>query len=169
VTDRMQNTDDEQRMLALFHEHLCDQDSVRFNAALCRTLHFLDDLIDRDKPLADAEVIDAFRAALVLIPSNPFFARHAHELVPLIDLAFLSWRSATTMERRGAVAAKRIAYVIRSDYLNVFLRSVQILRGHDYAAAVAPAIRAEWHLEGWDGYLAALDAETAERTSHGTV
>lgn len=169
MTDPTQDNDAEQRMLTLFREHLPNEDAVQFNAALCRVLHVVDDVIDRDAPLIDGDIVRAFRTALVVIPSNPFYARHAHELVPLIDLAFLSWASATHMERNCAEAAKRIAYVIRSDYLNVFLRSVQILRGHDYACMVAPSVRAMWHLEGWEGYLAALDHEAQQRSRHGPV
>ena len=72
-----------------FFEHflLGNQAAVNFNLLFRDILHTWDDLIDRDKPVSGEAIHQAFRAALVLLPANPFYRDWLEKLLrkPLED------------------------------------------------------------------------------------
>ncbi len=143
----------------MVRDFLKDEDAAAFVTDLCATVHVWDDLIDRDKPVSDLEVRDAFRTLLVVLPANPFYRKHFNDIHPLLDASIVSWLTANKFEASKGVEKLRLAYVIRSDYINVILKCAALLHGFDYSVRIAPAIRAWWHAEGWDGYVNALRAQ----------
>jgi hypothetical protein len=136
-----------------------DADAARFCGQVCAAAHLFDDLADRDRAVSPDEVLQAFRALLVEIPANRFYRAHFEQLHPLFDACLLSWGTANRFEAAGGEERLRIAYVIRSDYMNLVLRCAQIVGGFEYAERVAPKLRELWHAEGWDGYLKALELQ----------
>lgn len=155
----------------VFAEHLANrEDAIAFNLQMCDVLHLWDDLIDRDKPVHPVDINRGFQAALVDIPRNTFYREHFDRLNPLVSACILSWHTANKWEAEDRLNDLRLAFVVRSDYINLFLASVAIVRGEDYAVKVAPDVRAYWHAEGWDGYLINLAAEkAAKRGQHGML
>ncbi|MBA3622938.1 MAG: hypothetical protein H0W48_00410 [Methylibium sp.] len=137
-------------------DFLKDEDAAAFVTQLVTAAHLWDDLIDRDKPVSATDVRDAFRTLLVTLPANPFYRRNFDQLHPLLDASVISWLTANKFEAAGGAEKLRLAYVIRSDYINVILKCAQLLHGFDYAVRIAPVLRAWWHAEGWDGYVNAL-------------
>lgn len=151
----------------VFADHLAGhEDAIAFNLLMCDVLHLWDDLIDRDKPVSPEAINRGFQAALVDIPRNLFYREHFDRLNPLVAACILSWHTANTWEAEERLADLRLAFVVRSDYINLFLASVAIVRGDAYAVRVAPEVRAYWHAEGWDGYLINLAAEKAAKGEH---
>lgn len=138
---------------------LRDADAARFVAQVCAAAHLFDDLADRDREVTPEQVLAAFRALLVEIPANPFYRRNFEQLHPLFDTFILSWGTANVLERGDDEERLRVAYVIRSDYMNLVLRCAQLLHGFDYALQVSPRLRDLWHVEGWRGYLKALERQ----------
>jgi hypothetical protein len=155
----------------VFAEHLAgNEDAIAFNLQMCDVLHLWDDLIDKDKAVTADTINRGFQAALVDIPCNPFYRRHFDALNPLVSACILSWHTANRWEAEERLEELRLAYVVRSDYINLFLGSVAIVQGSEYAARVAPEVRAYWHGEGWQGYLINLAAEkAAKRGQHGML
>ncbi len=156
---------DEQLRQRLTDLLMGNESALAFNAALIETLHVWDDLIDLDKPVAPEAIHRAFRNALVVIPSNDFYRQNFSQLFPLLDNLILNWLAANEME--SAREQLDIAWVIRSDYCNVLLKCLQIVGGFTYARTVWPEVRAFWHGEGYDKYLANLAAEQANKLSLG--
>lgn len=144
-----------------FFEHflLGDKAAVAFNLLFVEILHAWDDLIDRDKPVSDEDIHEAFQRALVLLPANPFYRKHFEHLHPLIDVAILNWHAANALEATESHADKEIAFITRSDYLNVFVKSLLLVGGFNYARKVLPDVRRFWHGEGFTKYLLNLAAE----------
>lgn len=138
---------------------LHDADAARFVSLIFGAAHLFDDLADRDKPVTPAEVLQAFRTLAVDLPANPFYRAHFEQLHPLLDVFILSWSTANAFEAGDDEEMLRIAYVIRSDYMNLVLRAAQILHGFDYAQRISPKLRELWHVEGWQGYLKSLEAQ----------
>lgn len=138
---------------------LRDEDAARFVALIAGAAHLFDDLADRDRVATPQEVLQAFRALAVHLPANPFYRAHFEQLHPLLDVFILSWGTANAFEAGDDEEMLRIAYVIRSDYMNLVLRAAQILHGFDYALHIAPKLRELWHVEGWRGYLKALELQ----------
>ena len=138
---------------------LHDADAARFVAMVCAACHLFDDLADRDREVTPAEVLDGFRVLLVEIPGNAFYRRNFEQLHPLMDSFILSWGTANVFEAGDDEERLRVAYVIRSDYMNLMLRCAQLLHGFDYALRISPVLRDMVHAEGWRGYLKALDVQ----------
>lgn len=122
-----------------------------------------DDLIDRDKPVADGEINHAFEAALVLIPSNPFYRLHSETLGALLHNSIRNWHLATRIEREQETALLPAAFVLRSAYADIFAQVAYITGGAEYALTVAMAARRQAHAEGLDGYILSLAIERKAR------
>lgn len=160
----------QEQLSALNDALLGDQPAVMLNAALVEILHTWDDLVDKDKAVDDEAVNRAFRLALVVIPGNPFYQQHFSVLHPLLDNLILNWMAATSMERTPETPVDLpVAFVIRSDYCNFLLKSMVLVGGFDHARAMWPNVRRFWHREGYDGYLRALEEETAAREGEANV
>ncbi len=155
----------------VFAEHLAGNEAaIAFNLQMCDVLHLWDDLIDGDKPVTPEAINRGFYEALVELPCNPFYRAHFDALQPLVSACILSWHTANKWEAEERVEELRLAYVVRSDYINLFLASVAIVKGAEYAVRVAPEVRAYWHGEGWQGYLINLAAEKAAKEArHGML
>lgn len=149
----------------LGHYLLGNEAAVAFNLLFTEVLHLWDDLIDRDHPekVTDEDIHRGFRGALVLLPANPFYRAYFDQLHPLIDVAILNWMAANTLEGTDALTDKEIAFIVRSDYINVFVKSLQLVGGFEHARKVLPEVRRLWHDEGYDQYLVNLRAEQLAR------
>lgn len=127
-------------------------------------LHFWDDLIDQDRHLAQQEIHDSMFKALVLLPSNPFYAQHLQSLQPVLVNAIANWRAANAFEATGDTRQLQLAFVIRSDYANILIQMAYLVGGHDWVMSVAPSIRDMWTDEDFDSYLINLAHEKAMRS-----
>ena len=137
--------------------------AVDFLEAIVSVLHFWDDLIDRDKAVAESEINAAFYTMLVSLPRNPFYMRHFDHLNPILVNAITNWHLANSMEHEGDDAALRCAFILRSSYVDLITQSALAVGGMDWARYVGAEIRRYAHKEGWDGYLVNLAAEKAAR------
>jgi hypothetical protein len=136
-----------------------------FVEAIVRVLHFWDDLIDRDKPLDDGTINRAMLDALVTLPSNPFYRAHFDRLSAVLMNSITNWHVATKFERTGDEYRERIAYILRSSYVDLITTAALIVGGPEYAIEVGEEIRVYAHKETWGGYLINLRAEKAARAA----
>jgi len=138
-------------------------EAVGFVAGLLDVIYVWDDLIDRDKPVAAEAVNGAFCRLLVSLPANPFYRRYFDALHPLISAAIVSWLTANTLEASDDEGLdKQIAFIVRSDYLGVVAKVLELCRGFDFAVAAMPALRRYVHEEGFAAYCQALANEQRE-------
>jgi hypothetical protein len=144
---------------------LGDDDATKFFLDFFEVAHTLDDLVDRDTDVGDAEIVGAFRRALLDIPQNMFYRQYFRDLQPLFSVALLNWLAATKMERAGTESP--VAFAIRSDYCNVLLKCMEIVGGFDHANKHWHEVRTWWHQEGLNGYGHALEKEAADRRAKG--
>ena len=120
--------------------------------AFCRdvldVVAIYDDLIDKDKPIADRDIHRAMWLALVDMPRNPFYRAHFDLLNPLVIQAIVNWRAANRLETTGNASA--VSFVIRSTYADIISMCATILHGP--AVSETLAIRTFIHDEGIDQY-----------------
>lgn len=140
--------------------------AAEFIDSIYNVLHLWDDLIDHDKPVTDMQVNDAFYAILIEIPRNPFYRKYFDFLNPILANAITNWHIANRMERRGDEYEKRIAYVLRSSYVDLLTQSALLLGGVEHAAAVGYDNRLYTHKETLEGYLSNLEIEEQARNAH---
>lgn len=126
-------------------------------------LHFWDDLIDRDKPLPDELINRVMLDALITLPRNPFYRANFDPLNTVLMNSITNWHVATKLERSGDEYRERIAYILRSSYVDMISTAALIVGGPSYATEVAEQIRLYAHSETWGGYLVNLRNETKAR------
>ena len=126
-------------------------------------LHFWDDLVDRDHVVPDEEINRAMMIALITLPRNPFYVQNFPVLNTILMNAITNWQVATRFERVGDDYEKRIAYILRSSYVDIITTSANIVGGPEWAILVGEKIRRFAHGETYDGYIVNLENECAER------
>lgn len=114
--------------------------AVNFFLILRSVLHFWDDLIDKDRPITDQDINGVMWNALVELPRNPFYRQHFDTLNPMLVNAIANWQAATEFERTGGAKRLQIAFIARSDYLNLLLHSAYLVGGRDWMMQVTPLV-----------------------------
>lgn len=136
-------------------------EAVAFFDGMTKVAQVWDDLIDRDRQTTPAEINEAFWLALVLLPRNAFYRANFAELGPLVASAIVNWHGANALEQDGSDADLDIAFVARSEYVNLLLQAALLVGGMDWAIAVAPVVRRHCHSEGREAYRTHLAAQKA--------
>lgn len=116
-------------------------DAVRFCIDIAFIAHVWDDLIDKDNPRTDNDINNAFKAALIDIPSNPFYLANISDLRPLMYNAILQWQDANKLEKDGNHHDKHMAYMLRASIVQIFSYCAFLCGGSEWAEEVGPDIR----------------------------
>lgn len=114
--------------------------------------NFFDDLIDGDQ-VGQAEIYSALWRAFVALPTNPFFRDNQAMLVPIMATGFMNWQAANQMESAGVEEELRVSHVIRYSIGDIFLMTVALVKGQEYASAHARQLRLMYQSETWAHYL----------------
>lgn len=149
-----------ERTVALMRGNLAAADFLEMIVDL---LHFWDDLIDRDKEVDDEKINDAMFALLITLPRNQFYMGNFTVLNPILANSITNWHVANKFEREGGEYEKRIAYILRSSYVDLVTNSALIVGGPGWARSVGEEIRQYAHKETYEGYLVNLDQERTAR------
>lgn len=105
-----------------------------------------DDLVDRDVPMPPAAVHAAFMAALIDIPSNPFFQEHAHTLLPVLRTAAYDYIASVQLEA-GDAHDRTLAFVLRDSLVAIVVLCASLIGGHAWAIQCTAEIRRHFHNE----------------------
>lgn len=115
--------------------------------------HVYDDLIDKDKPVTDAQIHQAMWTLLGGLDLNPFFQKHSTTLRPLLMAGVLNWHAANQMERSGCVEQLRIAHVLRYSGADVAMVSMLLAGGYEHAVSNAARCRLLAQYDTWAHYF----------------
>lgn len=144
-----------------------DEHALAFLRDMAQVMHLFDDLVDRDRYVADGEIVEALWKALVTLPGNPFYRAHEEVMRPIVMNAIINWRIATHIERqeKHTETGLQAAFILRSSYIDMVTTAALIIGGPEWAVHVGPGLR-EWaHSEGFDTYLQNLAREKAARAA----
>jgi len=104
---------------------------------LWNVIQVFDDMADGDQP--DREALEtAIADSLVNMPSNEFFLRHGHILLPLMSVAILKWIAADKAESAGNPTAMSFAW--RAGFYDIVLSVVHLVHGDQVARNVCQEI-----------------------------
>ncbi len=104
---------------------------------LWEVIQVFDDIEDK-APVDYASAMPALWAALVSMPSNPFFSAHAAALQSAVATAILKWHAANVAEAAGK--ADERSFIWRAAYYDVVLLAVLLCHGHAEALRLAPTV-----------------------------
>lgn len=97
---------------------------------LWHVIQMFDDVIDCDKEVTRQDADRAIMAALLGMPSSPFWLRHHNVLMPVMLLALSKWQASDRQERTGNVSAT--SFVWRASYYDVVVIVCHIVHGSNF-------------------------------------
>lgn len=153
----------------LLREWIPDADARAWMLDIFDVAEVLDDLVDRDRSVAEEDLWSAIWELLVDLPNNPFFRRHRTILTLLIENAVTLWRYTTDLERdpdgEHAVcgSSRQLTYGLKESQIPILCAVINLVRGRDYLATVMPEIyKMSYDAVGpFEGYAARVDANLA--------
>jgi len=139
-------------------------DAVSFFFTLRDVLHFWDDLVDKDQRVSDYDINLSMFKALVALPRNKFYQENFTSLNSVLVNAIANWQAANSFEATDNDKLLEIAFIARSDYINLLIHCAYLVGGYDWMNEVTPAIRAAWTKENFAAYKDNLSRERAAKT-----
>lgn len=115
-----------------------DRAAFELAANLIEISNVWDDLIDRE-PISGSAVNTAFYVALIDLPANPFYQRHAAVLIPLMQAAIVDFLCANHWENAQDAHGLELAHVLRYGIARVVGHIVLLARGMEFSMRVLPA------------------------------
>lgn len=131
---------------------------ILFCETLFRISQALDDLIDKDRPISDDAIYEAFWEALIELPANPFYRAHEPYLRPLMAAALQDWRDSVRLERSGKHHSRTLAFVLRDQLTSVVVQCAYLVGGRDWMQKVSEEVRLHFHEDALRDYLDEFDA-----------
>lgn len=144
----------------LFYAFKGDEHAVQFILDLTYVVGIWDDMIDRDKDIAPADVNTAFATAMIGMPRNPFFQRHANDLLPVMSIGVTNYLIANQYES-GDIEARALAHVMRYSIVDVATHVATLIGGMAWAESVGPELRRRGQRDTLDNYLQEMEKKHA--------
>lgn len=140
----------------LLYAYQGNADAVALVLAIAEISHIWDDLVDKDKPVSDAQINRAFCIALLELPKNPFYQAHCLDLLPAMTTGTLNWLTANEYEKQQDKEAHALAHVLRYGIADLALFIAYIIGGQEWAQQVAPELRRISQKDTLENYLSEL-------------
>jgi len=90
-----------------------NQDALDIYRLFVDLSHTWDDLVDKDKPVSEYAINDAFMIALVKLPSNPFYKNIQDQVLPFWVATISAYETANTFEKNGDQHGLEIGHTLR--------------------------------------------------------
>lgn len=121
-------------------EWIGDPHAINFILAFADACELFDDLIDKDKPIADDHVVRVLFSLITELPLNPFFDHYKHQLIPILVTGINAWLDANELEK-GTENDRVFAYVLRDWYMEFVSFVIYLARGREYMREVSMDVR----------------------------
>lgn len=125
---------------ALLRKYIPDPYAIGFVLDIGEIAEVWDDLVDKDKPVSDDRLNNAFTVMLTELPLNPFFDRYKTQLTPLMVAGINAWQDANALER-GSDNDKAMAYVLRDWYVELVMFVIYLTAGRHTMRAASLELR----------------------------
>ena len=131
-----------------------DEAAIAWFLEYCQFCEVIDDLIDRDKPIREDDVVNLLFTAFVELPSNSFYLHFGATLAPVIVAGINAWLDSNTYERRTTVNDRIRAYMLRDRYMEVLATIIYLLHGPERMRQLSIEIRDFFQAETFEEYMA---------------
>lgn len=131
----------------IFEAVLGDKAAFAFCQKIFNISQVMDDLVDKDKPVADDLIMKTFWDCLIEVPKNPFYMRHAPTLIPLMQVFLVDYRDSVLLERNEKLDdemkdhGKNIAFVLRDSVGSIVTHCAYLVGGYDHMAQIQEKVR----------------------------
>jgi len=120
-------------------KHLTNASAKELIAVLYDIFEVWDDLIDKDKHVADEDINRAFFNAFAVIPINGFYIQHFNRLYPHVVATMTAWETANVLHKLKSEESLAQAYTLRKIMINLVVECVRICNGDEAARKAAIA------------------------------
>ena len=117
-----------------------DEHAIAFAIDLWTVMRVWDSLIVDQSKVPPENINEAFRRLIYSIPTNPFYAAHAHELAPLLHSTMLQWMVANTFETDQKDGDLHKAWMLRAGVYQIFVYIASLAVDSMWASVVGPEI-----------------------------
>ena len=108
--------------------------------SILRMSHTWDDLIDKDKPVSEVQINQAFLTALVYLPTNPFYRHIQDAVAPMWVTIVSAYEAANQFEREKDEYGVELAFMLRCAIGNIIAYAISVCIGAESARAVIPSM-----------------------------
>lgn len=129
-----------------------NQDALEVYRMLVDLAHVWDDLIDKDKPVTDADINRAFLLCLVYLPANPFYRQIQDAIYPMWITVVSAYETANHYERTKDEHGIEIAHGLRYAAGNIIAYMVVVCVGLEKAKEYMPEVWKQLMPERFDEY-----------------
>jgi hypothetical protein len=129
-----------------------NQDALNMYRAFTFLAHVWDDLVDKDKDVAEDAINQAFLTALVYLPANPFYRSIQNDILPMWLVVVSSFQTANVYERSKDVHGIEIAHGLRYAAGNIIAYAIHICVGAEQAKLHLPEMWKAVFYERFDAY-----------------
>mgnify|MGYP000123000821 CR=1 FL=1 len=117
-----------------------NEDALNAFEAIADLVNAWDDLIDKDKPITDADINRAFLTALVYLPANPFYNQIQMQVLPLWLTVIAAYEAANKFENDKDDHGLELAHNLRYAAGHIVVFMSQSCLGYDKAKEFVPEI-----------------------------
>jgi len=100
--------------------------------------HTWDDLVDKDKPVSENDINNAFLIALVYLPSNPFYKYIQAQILPMWITVVSAYQTANYFEQTKDDHGIEIAHNLRYAAGNIIAYMMHVCLGPEKAKEYLP-------------------------------
>jgi hypothetical protein len=129
-----------------------NQDALNMYRAFGFLLHTWDDMVDKDNPLAEGQINQAFLTCLVYLPSNPFYRQIQEQILPMWLTVVSAYEAANTFERNKDDHGLEIAHSLRYAAGNIIAYAIHVCIGVEEAKVQVPDMWKSVFYERYDDY-----------------
>jgi len=115
-----------------------NQDALDVCRLLVTLSHTWDDLVDKDKPVSENDINNAFLIALVYLPSNPFYKYIQAQILPMWITVVSAYQTANYFEQTKDDHGIEIAHNLRYAAGNIIAYMMHVCLGPEKAKEYLP-------------------------------
>jgi len=131
-----------------------NQDALNLYCMFRDLAHVWDDLVDKDNPVTEVEINNAFLICLVYMPANPFYQSIQAAIMPMWITVVSAYQTANSFERNKDEHGIEIAHTLRYTAGNIIAYAVHVCVGPEKAAEIMPEVWKSIVFERYDIYKA---------------
>lgn len=129
-----------------------NQDALNMCRLLITLGHTWDDIVDKDKPISEDDINNAFLIALVYLPANPFYQRIQAQVLPMWITVVSAYQTANHFERTKDAHGIEIAHTLRYAVGNILAYAMHVCLGPEKAKEHLPEMWKAAVAERFDDY-----------------
>jgi hypothetical protein len=105
---------------------------------IIRLIEVWDNLIDKDKPVSESEINDAFLVCLFHLPLNPVYKHLQDHIAPMWLTVVNSYEAANSFERLGDEHSLELSHILRYTLCNIIGYIMTYCLGREKAKDAIP-------------------------------